>query len=128
MTEQEDQETGPEARNRLERETQGSADNAWMSSRAGLVGALLLTTTAVVAVLYRGDLLTAVRTAVVTSLLCWVNWIRHRRFAARARWLRETPNWWERLDEAPTLLTFPRTVRAVRRLVERGKSRRYPYE
>ncbi len=122
MGESEDRRPDPETRHRMEREAQGSADNAWMSSRAGLVG------TFVAAVIYHGDLLTTARTAGVAGVLCWINWIRHRRFAARAKWLRETPNWWERMDEAPTLLTFPRTVRAARRLIDRGNPRRYPYE
>jgi hypothetical protein len=33
--------------------------------------------------------------------------LRHR-WAVRAQWLRDTPRWWERQDEMPSVLPFPR--------------------
>lgn len=118
----------PQPPNRIERETQGSAENAWMVSRGGVFVFVVSVATAVVAAVSGIHAFGAAKAAAVTGMVCGVNWIRHRRFADRARWIRETPNWWQRMDEAPTLLTFPRAVRALRRVVHHGKQRRYNYE
>lgn len=121
-------ETAP-GRNQLAEEAQGTAEYAWMYSRAGLFLVPLAFAMASIATWWTDDDPQRYwQSALVTTALVAVSWIRHRRYAARARWFAETPHWWERTEEAPTLLTFPRTVRALRRLVSLGRPRRYYYE
>jgi hypothetical protein len=115
-------------RNRFMREVQGSADNAWFYSRGGLMVVAGSVATAIVAIVNDISVLDSVKAAGLATLTCLINWIRHRRYSARAQWMRDTPNWWERMDEAPTMLTFPRAVRLLRRLVFRQRPRSYSYE
>lgn len=115
-------------RNRIERETQGSADHAWMYSRGGIFLSIVAVLAAGVAVYANLEVGASLKTAALAIGGCIVSSIRHRRYQARAKWMRETPNWWERTDEAPTLLTFPRSVRLLRRLINRNRDVRHNYE
>ncbi|WP_328384466.1 hypothetical protein OHQ88_33685 (plasmid) [Micromonospora zamorensis] len=45
--------------------------------------------------------------------------LMRRRWSARARWLHHTPQWWERLNEAPTILPFPRLADGIARVMVR---------
>ncbi len=119
----------PPRPHRLARELQGSADYARLYA---LFGTWLLAPVAVamgvVATVLDEDVVTTWKGAATSVALVILSWIRHRRYAARARWMRETPRWRERLDEAPTLLMFPRALRVIRRVVNRGRHHSYPYE
>lgn len=109
---------------RLAREARASAENAWLVSRCGL--ALVAVATLAAAVHPDMNTWRSVATAALTMV---VTWIRARRVQARADWLATTPNWWERLDEAPTLITFPRLARWLRRHVpNKLRATRYGYE
>jgi hypothetical protein len=116
---------------RLVRETTSSADHSWMVSRFGLV---LVPAALTVAVLQETVLPPepgAWRAVATSTAVTLVSWVRTRRLQARAHWYATTPQWWDRLDEAPTLLTFPRLVWAVRRVTERlvrSKRSKYGYE
>jgi hypothetical protein len=114
---------------RLAREMAGSARGARLYATLG-TGVLIPMAVAmgVVATVFGEDAVTTWERAATLVALVAVSWIRHRRYAARARWIRETPRWWERLDEAPTLLLFPRTTRLIRRVVDRGGKHPYWYE
>ncbi|MFG1918073.1 hypothetical protein [Micromonospora sp. NPDC048898] len=45
--------------------------------------------------------------------------LMRRRWSARARWPHRTPQWCERLDEAPPILPFPRFADGVARVMVR---------
>lgn len=78
----------------------------------------------VLAVLHDGDL---VLTRIAAGLVGvgFVSWVRSRRYWARAQWLASTPRWWERLEEAPTLIAFPRLVWWLRRVTRTDRSGRH---
>jgi hypothetical protein len=86
-------------RNRLAEEYRSNAELAWMlrglsMPMAGLALLVLVLTPG-------SDALKALALAAGTVV---TQWLRHRRYTARARWMTTTDRWWERLDEAPTLL------------------------
>ncbi len=64
----------------------------------------------------RGTVLILGLVGIPLTYLMW------RRWHARGEWLRTTPQWWERLDEAPDVIPFPRLVAWTERQEARVKA------
>ena len=102
--------------NRLVREANHRAEGYWLSSRAGLIlvtvqGGLMIGTP-----IYTFE---HWRRLVGYLLLVGFGWIMERRHRARAAWMQDTEQWWEKLDDAPSILPFPRLNAAMYRGIDR---------
>ncbi len=101
--------------NRLVDELRNAASSARVTFLLGAVGSPMVVVMAVMADGSEKSALTRMAAGLVS--VGFLGLIKQRRYLARAAWMRSTPRWWERLEEAPTLITFPRLTRAVRALM-----------
>lgn len=102
--------------NRLASEARHRAEGYWLTSRLSPLAAAALMGGLIGKHDYR---LESWRQPVVILLGSALSWLMQKRWEARMVWLRDTERWWEKLDEAPTIMPFPRLSNAVNRLLDR---------
>lgn len=99
----------PPGWHRLAKEAHHRTEGYWLASRGGV----LIVASSVFADAYAlvaGQPIDtyAWQRLASSTLITAFSFIQHRRWRARAAWLASTPRWWERDEEMPTILPFPR--------------------
>lgn len=106
--------------NRLADEAYHRAEGYWLASRLGLLAVVVMVASMLGAGDYRSEAWKALATLTFTAA---IGFLMERRWRARARWLHHTEQWWEKLNEAPSILPFPRTAAAVADRLQRWEKR-----